>query len=247
MVIINLAMTNRMKKTGLAVIICFPVMLFITYIGVKHYHDLSRLAKDDLIWLEGYEVGDTIFFESGTLRDTMIIVDKYIFTQFLYLPSAYYLRFSEFQETGRMYMTLRHSGKNYERNSLNIMKIEESLPCVIWWDMLGLSAGVDPYSWCGLMNDSSADQTGVAISEIRLIGNAPEIPDAVTLTDTVIRGVRFDDCFIGSLNNSQRVNYNYEKSDTLHASEFIWSKRYGLLQYSMENETYIRTDLENLN
>ena len=110
--------------------------------------------------------------------------------------------------------------------------------------MLGLASLDNPFSIDYFSVDLSAD--GKTITMTDTVGFDKRFRANKPLMEFMVDGRAFDDCIIANLSNSERVNFNYNNEDTLHATEFIWSKRYGLLQYQMEGETYTRKDIENL-
>lgn len=222
---------NRKMRKKLTIIISLLILIGGIYISLQWYDSVARLSDDDLIWMGAYELGDTIVFSEkrSNCNDTAIINSKGVEHSFLpFSPDPLNWR-QEYHGMGRVTLVFRHNRKISKSNSFFIKKYDDSFPCVVRWHILGLE------SYDSLTNKK------------KILKNKDKDEVLVSLVDTTINGIFFEDCLVGNLNNSKCIDYNYYDSlASLHATEFIWSKRYGLLQYRMEGDTYTRTDIENL-
>ena len=164
-------------------ITCLPFALVGIYMYLQWYDHVARLSDDDLVWMQAYEEGDSIFFRNQTSgnEDTLIVNYNHANSSRLPFSPDFCNWNKDCLEAGFTEMTLKHGGISYSRNSLFIMKYDEDIPCAVSWDIMGLTSDDE-------LNDATY-----------AVKNKSKDHVFVSLTDAEIKGIAFDDCLIVNL------------------------------------------------
>jgi hypothetical protein len=201
--------------------ILFSALVITTLMEGFVYTRMSHLSDDDLVWVNNFEIGDTISFISNRgNKSTLTITDKFIHNQLwpfyfsegnsgIYAANAgYYYQINQMGNliNGLLFIT-KHSinRKLYILSSLGRRKTDCTKLC-------------DPY------RDLEPEFIDICHSDILL------------KTNTIsLNGKIYHDCVIINETNSTSTTLEYQPEDTLdnQINEFIISKKHGLLYYRL--------------
>ena len=111
-------------KNDQLLIFCLPFALVGVYMSLQWYDSVAHLSDDDLLWMQAYEKGDTIFFreQNSDSEDTLIVDYNNIENNYLPFSPDFIDWRDDYHGMGLTDMTLKHSGNSYERNCLFIKR-----------------------------------------------------------------------------------------------------------------------------
>jgi hypothetical protein len=200
--------------------ILFSSLVISTLMEGFVYTRMSHLSDDDLVWVNNFEIGDTIPFISNIgNKSTLTITDKYIYNQ------LWPFYFSE----GNSGTYTANAGYTYQINHIN--------------DSINGEMGIVKHTvsnrlriTCKLGN-RDIDRTKLS-QEIKAKTDYIDFCEFYINLEPItisLNGKIYHDCVIINETNSTCSSLEYQPEDTLdnHINEFIISKEHGLLYYRL--------------
>jgi hypothetical protein len=200
--------------------ILFSSLVITTLMEGFVYTLMSHLSDDDLVWVNNFEIGDTISFSSNRgNKSTLTITDKYIYNQ------LWPFYFSE----GNSGTYTANAGYTYQINYMN--------------DSINGEVGIVKHTvsnrlriTCKLGN-RDVDRTKLS-QEIKAKTDYIDFCEFYINLEPItisLNGKIYHDCVIINETNSTSTTLEYQPEDTLdnQINEFIISKKHGLLYYRL--------------
>lgn len=203
---------NRLKMI-------FSVILAFTLSGCIGWYDkMSHLSDEELAWVNCYEIGDSILFQSDSLDiDTLVVTDKNIYNT----SNPFFIHFidnypgSNFNAIANYIFIIKNKTNNIE-GYFEIEKFVEN-------DSIKIDALLDQR----FSNDWNYDFD--YRNDMRIFTES----NPIKITKFSMNGQLFNNCIIIDDSNSKLSKYNDRENPI---ASFVINRDYGLIYYRYAND-----------